>query len=59
MILGYSHNIPQKSQDIKCITRVIETSGTIAKVITKQKTTKTTSTELRAEGPCIRTDMLN
>ena len=53
MILGYSHNIPQKSQDIKCITRVIETSGTIAKVITKQKTTKTTSTELRAVAPCI------
>ena len=48
MILGYSHNIPQKSQDIKCITRVIETSGTIAKqkqnrnkTETKQKT-KTT-----------------
>ena len=39
-ILGYSHNIPQKSRDIKCITRVIETSGTIAKEITnKNKTT--------------------
>ena len=36
MILGYSHNIPQKSQDIKCITRVIETSGTITKEIPNQ-----------------------
>ena len=36
MILGYSHNIPQKSQDTKCITRVIETSGTIAKEIPNQ-----------------------
>ena len=36
MILGYSHNIPQKSQDVKCITRVIETSGTIAKEIPNQ-----------------------
>ena len=54
-ILGYSHNIPQKSQENKCITRVIETSGTIAKVITKQKTTKTTSTELRAVAPCKQT----
>ena len=39
MILGYSHNIPQKSRDIKCITRVIETSGTIAKEITKENKT--------------------
>ena len=38
-ILGYSHNIPQKSQDIKCITRVIETSGTIAKEITNENKT--------------------
>ena len=46
MILGYSHNIPQKSQD----TRVIETSGTIAKEIPNQ--TKPTSTDLRAVAPC-------
>ena len=46
-ILGYSHNIPQKSQD----TRVIETSGTIAKEIPNQ--TKPTSTDLRAVAPCI------
>ena len=39
MILGYSHNIPQKLQDIKCITRVIETSGTIAKEITNENKT--------------------
>ena len=40
MILGYSHNIPKKLRDIKCITRIIETSGTIAKEITnKNKTT--------------------
>ena len=39
MILGYSHNIPQKSQDIKCITRVIETSGTIVKEITNENKT--------------------
>ena len=43
MILGYSHNIPQKLRDIKCITRVIETTGTIAKEITngQQKTNST------------------
>ena len=41
-ILGYSHNIPQKSQDIKCITRVIETSGTIAKEIKETQNTKQT-----------------
>ena len=39
MILGYSHNIPQESQDIKCITRVIETSGTIVKEITNENKT--------------------
>ena len=53
MILGYSHNIPQKVTRHYCITRVIETSGTIAKVVTKQKTAKTNhSTELRAVAPC-------
>ena len=39
MILRYSHNIPQKPRDIKCITRVIETSGTIAKEITNENKT--------------------
>ena len=54
MILGYSHNIPQKVARHYCITRVIETSGTIAKVVTKQKTAKTNHpTELRAVAPCI------
>ena len=40
MILRYSHNIPQKSRDIKCITRAIETSGTIARSNNKAENNK-------------------